>query len=144
MSSAEYRPVTFNAGSPIDVNLLNRLQENISSIKVETDKSVQNATVTVGNVQKTVKVTPIIFAGSVIVAIKNNRGYEPIDLSGANFKTNPIVVASVETNTSPGDQVTLRATATSSTGGAVEVFTASASKLVEVKVNFIAVEMKQV
>lgn len=139
----DYKPVVFNAGSPIDVNLLNRLQDNITSIKTSTDANIQNATLTVNNVQKNVKVVPVVYAGSVAVKITNNRGYQQVDFSGSNFVNTPVVVASVETNTKPADQVTLRATATSKSGGEIEVFTADKSKLTEIKISFIAVEMRQ-
>lgn len=145
MSGLPYDPnVVFNAGTPINIDQLRKLQSNIAAVKTDTDSKLQNATVNIEGVQKVVKVSPVVFASSVIIKISNNRGSQPIDFSGSNFTEIPIVVASVETNTAPADQVTLRASASNKTGGTIEVFTDSKSKLSELRVNFIAVQMKQV
>ena len=143
MSTLPYDPsVIFSAGLPIDVNSLNKLQSNIASVKTDSEKGIQSATLNIEGVQRNVKVSPVVFASSVMLKITNNRGFQAIDFSGSNFTATPILVASVETNTNPADLVTLRATARSKTDGVIEVFTASASKLTEIRVNFIAVQMQ--
>lgn len=136
--------VIFNPGAPINLDQLRKLQSNIAAVKLESDNKIQNATLSIEGVQKFVKVNPVIFAKTVTISINANRGYDTTDFGGTDFSETPIMVASIATNTSPNDGVTLRATATSKTGGQIEVFTAAKSTLKEVKVNFLAVQMKQV
>ena len=147
MSGLPYTPnVTFNAGAPIDIDKLSRLQSNIAAVLKQSESGIQNATLNIQGVQRNLKVIPVVYAGSSKVPIsqESKRGYAPIDFTGSNFTEIPIFVASISTNTKPGDQVTLRATATSKTGGEIEVFIGTGSKLTEVTINFVAVQMKQV
>lgn len=141
----EYDPnVIFNAGAPINLDQLRKLQSNIAAVKLESDNKIQNATLSIEGVQKSVKVNPVIFAKTVTIDINSNVGQQNTDFGGTDFTETPIMVASVATNTKPSDGVTLRATATSKTGGQIEVFTETKSTLKQVRVNLIAVQMKQV
>ena len=145
MSGIPYSPnVVFDAGAPLDIAKLNRLQSNIAAVKIETDSRISNATQTIDGVQRNVRVSPVVYAGNVKVSISNNRGYSAVDFSGSNFTEIPTFVASLATNTKSEDQVVLRATATSKTGGEIEVFSGTKSVLKEVVVNFIAVQMKNI
>lgn len=138
----EFNPdVIFNAGAPIDVNKLNQLQRNISSVYEKNSSLVTTTNATIGNIQKQVRVFPIVEIGTVTVDVEGGRcRTEPITFKNNNFTETPIMVASVSSNITKDSGLTIRATPTSASGGNIEV--CSLEKTQKVQISYIAVQMK--
>lgn len=145
MTSSYSPDVTFTAGAPIDVNKLNQLQRNISSVYEQNSSLVAtaNQTVdTVSGIQKTVRVFPVMNIGTIDMFVEGeSTAGKDITFEQTNFSSTPILVASISSDMSKDTRLSLRATARSSAGGRIEVVNAAKNSQ-NVVINYIAVQMK--
>ena len=136
-----YKPVVFGAGAPIDVNNLNQLQANIASIYAQNGTLV-TTNQTVGELEKTVKVFPVIYAGQTTITVDGEKTEgKNITFGNTSFTAVPTIVASISSDLKKDFRLFVRATATSSSGGRIEVVNASKNRE-EVDINYIAIQMK--
>lgn len=134
--------VKFNAGAPIDVNKLNKLQDNISSI-YETNSSLLNTTnTTVGNIQTAVRVFPIIDKGTQKLIVNGNQ--QVFNFSNPNFTEAPTVVASIAVNPKKEALYTVSAIPKGQRQYALEVTSSKDNTGTTVEVNWIAIQMKEI
>lgn len=137
----EYNPVVFTAGTPIDVNKLNQLQNNIASI-YQTNSIINTTNTTVGNLQKEVRTFPIIDVGDEDFTVKEGECVSKVvTFANKNFTQNPKVVASISSDIKKDSNLTIRATAISQTQARIEICSNS-KDLQKVSVNYIAIQMK--
>ncbi len=137
--------VTFSAGAPIDVNKLNQLQRNISSIYAQNSSltTTTNATAgSLGELKTTVKVFPIIHVGTIDITVDGEKTEgKDVDFAGTSFTANPVMVASISSDLSTSSRLFVRATTKNQGGGRIEVVNASKTRQT-VSINYIAVQMK--
>lgn len=142
----EYNPdVIFNAGEPLDVNKLNQIQRNVTSVFQSNYNLSQTTSQTIGNLQKEVKVFPIVEIGSVEIETTAGSCVEkPVTFKNKAFTDVPIIVASISSNIKKESAgLTIRASASSTTQGRVEI--CSSDKLSQkVTINYIAIQMKEI
>lgn len=141
-----YSPVTFTAGAPIDVDDLNKLQSNIANVKVNAESQIQTINQTVGGVQKTVNVIPIIFADSeeITIPVSGDITKTISFTNGASFTEIPIMIASFASDVSQDDSVFLRAIAKSQTTGEIQIRAGKQKTTKQVTVNYMVIQLKQV
>jgi hypothetical protein len=139
----EYSPdVVFNAGAPIDVNKLNQLQRNITSVYQNNSQLINTTNATVGNLQKEVRVFPIVDVGSEEFTVKGGECISKvISFTNSNFTEKPIIVASVTSNIKADSKLTVRATTISTSQARIEVCSDSKDLQTPV-INYIAIQMK--
>lgn len=140
----EFNPdVVFNAGAPIDVNKLNQLQRNISSI-YENNSSMLNLTnTTVGGIQKEIRVFPIVDVGQTEVKVNGNSVQFPF--KNTNFTKAPTIVATIASNLSSETSYSVRATSDNERSARVEVVSTNLKATGQtIMVNWIAIEMKTI
>jgi hypothetical protein len=135
--------VVFNAGAPIDVNKLNQLQRNISSI-YENNSSMLNLTnTTVGGIQKEIRVFPIVDVGQAEVKVNGNS--VQFAFKNTNFTKAPTIVATIASNLSTETSYSVRATSDNERSARVEVVSTNLKATSQtVIVNWIAIEMKTI
>jgi len=134
--------VKFNAGAPIDVNKLNKLQDNISSI-YETNSSLLNTTnTTVGNIQTAIRVFPIIDKGQQELTVNGNQ--QTFNFANRNFTEAPTIVASLSYNPKKEAIFTVSAISKSTTQFGLEVTSSKDNTGTKVTVSWIAVQMKEI
>jgi hypothetical protein len=137
--------VVFSAGSPIDINKLNQLQRNISSIYAQNSSLTATTNQTVdalSGIQKTVKVFPIIHVGTVDITVDGEKTEgKDVNFAGTSFTANPTIVASISSDLGATSRLFVRATTKNSTSGRIEVVNAAKTRQT-VSVNYIAVQMK--
>jgi len=136
--------VVFNAGAPIDVNKLNQLQRNISSI-YENNSSMLNLTnTTVGGIQKEIRVFPIVDVGQV-PDVKVNGNSVQFSFKNTNFTKPPTIVATIASNLSTETSYSVRATSDNERSARVEVVSTNPKATGQIiAVNWIAIEMKTI
>ena len=132
--------VKFNAGAPIDVNKLNKLQDNISSIYEQNSISLNTISNNVDNIQTSIQVVPIIDVGTVNLTVNGNS--KSVTFANKNFTQAPHIVASISSNIRQRTSYSVRATATSATGANIEVVSTTDNTGQSVDVQYIAIELK--
>ena len=95
--------VKFNAGAPIDVNKLNKLQDNISSIYEQNSISLNTISNNVDNIQTSIQVVPIIDVGTVNLTVNGNS--KSVTFANKNFTQAPHIVASISSNIKQRDTI---------------------------------------
>jgi hypothetical protein len=142
----EYNPdVIFNAGEPLDVNKLNQIQRNVTSVFQSNYNLSQTTNQTIGNLQKEVKVFPIVEIGSIVIETAPGAcRSDTVPFTNNAFTAAPIIVASIASDINKDSAgLTIRASTSSTAQGRIEV--CSSDKLSQkVKINWIAIQMKEI
>ena len=142
----EYNPdVIFNAGEPLDVNKLNQIQRNVTSVFQSNINLSQTTNQSIGNLQKEVKVFPIVEIGSIVIETAPGAcRSDTVTFKNKAFTDVPIIVASIASDINKDSAgLTVRASTSSTTQGRVEV--CSTDKLSQkVTINYIAIQMKEI
>lgn len=135
---ADFTPVTFYQGAPIDVVQLNKLQQNITSAWTASNKLL-NATTNAGNAVPTVVV---VYTDIIDVKI-DSKGLGDASINFSNkFRGVPVMTASLAQDPK-GKSYTVSALATTATSGKVYVVS-NTTTAATIKVNVIAIEERQV
>ena len=141
-----YSPdVTFAAGAPLDVTKLNQLQRNIVSVFEENKTNINTSNATIGDLEKTVRVFPIIEVGQIDLNLPaGGCAQETVTFDNQNFsKDQPTrIVASVSSDIKPDYGVVVRAKMIGQFQARLEACTSSKTGLA-VTVDYIAIQMKQ-
>jgi hypothetical protein len=135
--------VKFSSGAPLDINKLNSLQDNITSVYQLNNSAIQTIgaqNTSISGIQKNIQVFPIIDRGTQEIEV--NGGQKVFPFSNTNFSEIPIIVASLNFNPKKETWYTVSAIAKSTTQYALEVTAAAANSGTKVSVNWIAVQMK--
>jgi hypothetical protein len=142
----EYNPdVIFNAGEPLDVNKLNQIQRNVTSVFQSNINLSQSTNQTIGNLQKEVKVFPIVEIGSIVIETAPGAcRSDTVPFKNKAFTDVPIIVASIASDINKDSAgLTIRASTSSTAQGRIEV--CSSDKLSQkVTINYIAIQMKEI
>jgi len=137
--------VKFNTGAPLDVNKLNKLQDNITSVYQQNASAVQtlgSQNTSIAGIQKNIQVFPVIDKGTQEVEV--NAGQKVFPFANINFTEAPIVVASLNYNQDKEVWFTISAAAKSTTQFFIEATGAAKQNGKKVSVNWIAVQMKTI
>ena len=140
----EFNPdVIFNAGAPIDVNKLNQLQRNISSVYEKNSSLLNTTNTTVGGIQKEIRVFPIVDVGQVELKVNGNS--QQVPFKNTNFTKAPSIVATIASNLDTKTSYSIRATANNATNANIEVVSTNEKATGQpILVNWIAIEMKTI
>lgn len=88
---ADWQPVTFYQGAPVDPSTLNQLMTNITYVYT-TSRNLLDATSNNGQTESTM---PIVFGNTITVQLNNGRGSNKANF-GNKFSSIPTVVASIQ------------------------------------------------
>jgi hypothetical protein len=135
-----YKKVVFSPGAPLDVNELNQLQANITDLQEKTTSSLNNTTVTVGDLETRFNTTPVIEVGTVEVKVNGNT--TPVELKNTSFTSPPTVVATIQDDLKPNTSYSVRAKATTARNINIEVTSTDTSASGNINVNYIAIQMR--
>lgn len=132
-----FEAVVFNEGEPLDPDKLNKLQTNIANT-YQTSSTLYNATVG----SQTVAYVPIINNGHLIFPKleANKVAGLPFD-PGTMFTTTPYVVATVRSQISDGEQISVSVINVSNKP---EIRLISSKARTDVRVEWIAMQKKEI
>lgn len=137
---AEWNPVTFYQGAPIDPSSLNQLMSNITYVYT-TSRNLLDATSNNGQTESTM---PVVFGNSITIPLNKGRGSNKANF-GNKFSTIPTVVASITKNLeSDNVQFSVSAKATGINEATITVNCSNVNYDKSVVVNYIAVAEKQI
>jgi hypothetical protein len=137
---AEWQPVTFYQGAPVDPSALNQLMSNITHVYTQS-RNLLDATSNNGQTESTL---PIVFGNSITVSLNKGRGNNKANF-GNKFSTIPTVVASITKNLdSDNVQFSVSAKATGVNEATITVNCSNVNYDKSVVVNYIAVAEKQI
>lgn len=137
---AEWQPVTFYQGAPIDPSALNQLMSNITHVYT-TSRNLLDATSNNGQTESTM---PIVYGNSITVPMSGGKGTNTANF-GNKFSTIPTVVASITKSlVNDNVQFSVSAKATGNNSATITVNCSDTKYAKGVVVNYIAVAEKQI
>lgn len=135
---ADWQPVTFYQGAPVDPSALNQLMTNITYVYT-TSRNLLDATSNNGQTESTI---PIVFGNYVTVQLNDGKGSATINF-GNKFSSTPTIVASITKSlASDNVQFSVSAKATGINQGTITVNSSNTKYDKSVVVNYIAVSEK--